>query len=565
MKVDGSPYRTIWLKSDDPTVVCAIDQRALPHHFEVATIKTVAQMADAIKEMLVRGAPLIGVAAAYGLYLAALEAPADDFDNFMAEAAELLLASRPTAVNLQWAVREQGKVLAAGRDGAAERLRRNAQAIADADVAACRAIGDYGLEVIRAIAQRKDGRTLNVLTHCNAGWLCAVDWGTATAPIYRAFDEGIDIHVWVDETRPRNQGASLTAWELGQHGVPYTLITDNAGGHLMQTGKVDLVITGTDRVTRGGDVANKIGTYLKALAAHANGIPFYVAAPGSSIDWGLIDGKDIPIEERSADEVKYVQGLTDDGKVGRVLISPENARVSNYGFDVTPRQLITGLITEKGICGASEKEIAGLFGRDEGVIKFQCRMHQGELTVGKSLGGLIQHRDQLRAMNLVGVYPDGVGFGNVSVRVKQGFLITASQTGHVERTGAEHYCLVTAYSINENWVECVGELKASSESLTHAMVYEVFPQAGAVVHVHNNHHWRHLLLGRVPATSADVKYGTPEMAAEIARLANDTDLADVKVLVMAGHEDGILSFGRDLMDAVEALKAVLELDRVSSG
>lgn len=363
MKVDGHAYRTIWLKPAEATTVCVIDQRILPHRFEVVEIKSSAEMVEAIQGMTVRGAPLIGVAAGYGMYLAGLHASQSaDFEGQMRLAAEKLLLSRPTAVNLAWAVGLQKQILDKGLAPAAavEALRHNAELIAEQDIDCCRRIADFGLEIVRPIAARKDGQPVQILTHCNAGWLCAVDWGTATAPIYRAFNEGIDVHVWVDETRPRNQGASLTAWELGQHGVPYTLITDNAGGHLMQNGQVDMVIVGTDRVTRRGDVANKIGTYLKALAAHANSVPFYVAAPSSSIDWSLLSGKDIPIEERSAEEVKYISGLC-DGQLKKVLIAPEDARAANFGFDVTPNELIAALITERGVTPATEDGLGKLF------------------------------------------------------------------------------------------------------------------------------------------------------------------------------------------------------------
>jgi methylthioribose-1-phosphate isomerase len=561
MKVNGTPHRTIWLDPSDPAIVHAIDQRVLPHRFEVADIKTVSQMAAAIKEMLVRGAPLIGVAAGYGMYLAALEAASEvDFDGFMIASAQSLLESRPTAVNLAWAIGEQQRVLeSCAKEDAAAKLLENAEAIADSDVEASRRIGDYGLNLIRQIADRKPGQQVQILTHCNAGWLCAVDWGTATSPIYRAFNEGLNIHVWVDETRPRNQGASLTAWELGQHGVPYTLITDNAGGHLMQRGLVDMVIVGTDRVTRSGDVANKIGTYLKALAAHANNVPFYVAAPLSSIDWNILEGAEIPIEERGAEEVKYVQGLC-DGKLKSVLIAPEDARAANFGFDVTPRHLVTALITERGIVEASELGLSQI-SRGEGVIKFDCRHEHTVLADSDDLRELIRFRNMLFEMNLIGVYPDGIGFGNISCRTPEGFIISASQTGHVAESSKEHYSLVTKYSIEENFVHCRGEMRASSESLTHAMIYEVFPDAKAVVHVHNNEHWKRLL-DRVPTTSPVVPYGTPQMAAEINRLASQSDLRQEKVLVMAGHEDGILTFGSTLADATNALCQKLGLPSI---
>lgn len=367
MKIKGKHYRTIWLKDGDPSTVCVIDQRLLPHRLEIVEIRSVADMAAAIKDMTVRGAPLIGVAAAYGMYLAALElssrTPESSFRELLDDAAEKLLQSRPTAVNLAWAVAEQRAVIAAGGDAAQviESLRVRAQELLEDDVSKCKNIGEHALRLFRELAARKGSQPLNILTHCNAGWLATVDWGTATAGIYLASEAGIPIHVWVDETRPRNQGASLTAWELGSHGVSYTLISDNAGGHLMQDGRVDLVIVGTDRVARNGDVANKIGTYLKALAAHANNVPFFVAAPSSSIDWQISSGRQIPIEERDSDEVKYVWGLSDRQEVQRVLISPEDAAAANFGFDVTPAHLITKLITERGVCDASEDGLLSLF------------------------------------------------------------------------------------------------------------------------------------------------------------------------------------------------------------
>ena len=357
MNVAGRHYRTIWLKPDDERVVQLIDQRALPHRFVVEEVRTVEQMAAAIRDMHVRGAPLIGAAAAYGMYLAMLagmEANA---------AAELLRATRPTAVNLAWAIERQLSGIATGVT-AKESIalaRETAEAIADEDAAHCRQIGVHGLELILEVASRKNGQPVNVLTHCNAGWLACVDYGTATAPIYAAHDGQIPVHVWVDETRPRSQGSKLTAWELGEHGVPHTVIADNAGGHLMQRGKVDLVLVGTDRTTYTGDVANKIGTYLKALAAKDNGVPFYVALPSSSFDWTMRDGlTEIPIEERGAEEVKHADGWA-DGQVLEVRVTPEGSPAANYGFDVTPRRLITGLITERGICQPNEQSILGMF------------------------------------------------------------------------------------------------------------------------------------------------------------------------------------------------------------
>ncbi len=357
MNVAGRPYRTIWLKPDDERVVQLIDQRALPHRFVVEEVTTVAQMAAAIRDMHVRGAGLIGAAAGYGMYLATL------VEADLNEAAELLRATRPTAVNLGWALDRQLARIATGAS-AAEKIalaRETAEAIANEDAEHCRQIGVHGLELIEQIAQRKNGRPVNVLTHCNAGWLAFVDHGSATAPIYAAHDRGISVHVWVDETRPRSQGSKLTAWELGEHGVPHTVIADNTGGHLMQRGEVDLVLVGTDRTTYTGDVANKIGTYLKALAAQDNGVPFYVALPSSSFDWKMRDGlAEIPIEERGAEEVKHADGWA-DGRSVEVRVTPEGSPAANYGFDVTPRRLISGLITERGICQPNEQSILALF------------------------------------------------------------------------------------------------------------------------------------------------------------------------------------------------------------
>ncbi len=357
MNVAGHHYRTIWLKPDDGRVVQLIDQRALPHRFVIEEVAAVEQMAVAIRDMHVRGAGLIGAAAGYGMYLATLA------EMEASVAASLLRATRPTAVNLGWAIERQLTRIATGAD-ATEKIalaRETAEAIANEDAEHCRQIGLHGFELIRQIASRKGGEPVNVLTHCNAGWLAFVDHGSATAPIYAAHDRGVPVHVWVDETRPRNQGSKLTAWELGEHGVPHTVIADNAGGHLMQRGAVDLVLVGTDRTTYTGDVANKIGTYLKALAAKDNGVPFYVALPSSSFDWTMRDGlTEIPIEERGAEEVKHADGWA-DGRLLEVRVTPEGSPAANYGFDVTPRRLISGLITERGICEANEQSILALF------------------------------------------------------------------------------------------------------------------------------------------------------------------------------------------------------------
>ena len=367
VKVDGQHFRTIWLKPNDERVVRLIDQRFLPHRFVIEEVRTVEQVATAIREMHVRGAGLIGATAGYGMYLATIEAAANPaiagIDEQLAHTAAQLKATRPTAVNLSWAVERQLKNIAEGKD-ATEKIAialRTARSIADEDAEYCRMIGQHGLELIRKIAEQKAGERVNVLTHCNAGWLAFVDYGSATAPIYAAHDGGLPVHVWVAETRPRNQGSKLTAWELSEHGVPHTIIADSAAGHLMQRGTVDLVIVGTDRTTFTGDVANKIGTYLKALAAKDNGVPFYVALPSSSFDWELRDGlKEIPIEERSPDEVKQADGWY-EGQQVEVRVAPEGSPAANYGFDVTPAHLVTGLITERGVCKATEKSIRELF------------------------------------------------------------------------------------------------------------------------------------------------------------------------------------------------------------
>ena len=358
MKVNGTHMRTIWVEADQS--VGTIDQTLLPHRYATIRLVTADDAARAIKTMQVRGAPLIGAAAAYGMALAARQ---DSSDAALERAYALLIATRPTAINLKWALDE---MMAALRNRPrAERVAaayRRAEEIADEDVAIEKAIGKHGVKLIEDIAAKKAGARVNVLTHCNAGWLAAVDWGPATSPIYHAHDAGIPVHVWVDETRPRNQGASLTAWELGQHGVPHTVIADNTGGHLMQHGEVDIVITGTDRVTAQGDVANKIGTYLKALAAKDNGVPFYVALPSTTIDFTVLDGvNEIPIEQRGGDEVAMITGRTTDGRIESVQIVPDGSEVANYAFDVTPARLVTGLITERGVLTATREALAEAF------------------------------------------------------------------------------------------------------------------------------------------------------------------------------------------------------------
>lgn len=360
MNVDGKPYRTIWL-ADDGRGVEIIDQTKLPFTFEVIRLEDCAAAATAIRDMWVRGAPLIGATAAYGMALAMREDPSDE--NVTASA-QALMATRPTAVNLRWAVDAMQALLLPLAPNAREQAAYiRAVEICDEDVAICSSIGDHGLSLIHNVWQaRGKPDCVNVLTHCNAGWLATVDWGTALAPIYKAHDAGIPVHVWVDETRPRNQGASLTAWELGKHGVAHTVIVDNVGGHLMQHGMVDMCLTGTDRTTAAGDVCNKIGTYLKALAAHDNGVPFYVGLPGPTIDWTIDDGvRDIPIEQRDTVEVTHMTGRTAGGDVETVEIVPAGSPAANFAFDVTPARFVTGLITERGVCSASKDGLAGLY------------------------------------------------------------------------------------------------------------------------------------------------------------------------------------------------------------
>jgi methylthioribose-1-phosphate isomerase len=359
MKINGAPYRTIWLNEDGWSVT-VIDQTKLPHQFETLPLSSVNDAAHAIKAMIVRGAPLIGATAAYGV---AMALRADPSDAALDDAAHLLAETRPTAINLRWAI---GEVVATVRgltpDARIAAAYAKASQICENDVETCRRIGENGLKLIEKAAAAKPGETVNILTHCNAGWLGCVDWGTALAPIYMAHDKGIPVHVWVDETRPRNQGASLTAFELGGHGVKHTILADNAGGHYMQAGQVDLCIVGTDRVTANGDVANKIGTYLKALAAKDNNVPFYVALPHTTIDWTMEKGVNaIPIEERSADEVLKMTGRLADGRLATVEIAAPGSPAANPGFDVTPARLVTAFITERGVAPATKDGLLSLY------------------------------------------------------------------------------------------------------------------------------------------------------------------------------------------------------------
>ncbi len=363
MRIDNKNYRTIWPADKEQGPILIIDQRKLPHEFVIEELHTASDAVVAIRDMHVRGAGLIGATAGFGMHLAAINAEPGRLNDALSKAGRMLDNSRPTARNLKWAV---DRVLAAAALGNSEDdqkkiVFKTACEIADEDAAFCKSLGRHGLEIIRELSEKKAGRTINILTHCNAGWLAFVDFGSATAPIYAARDAGVDVHVWVDETRPWNQGAKLTAWELQQENIPCTLITDNAGGHLMQKGMVDMVIVGTDRTTHTGDVANKIGTYLKALAARDNDIPFYVALPSSTFDWEMDSGHDIPIEERSGDEVTAISGMTQEGTLATVQLTAPGTRALNYSFDITPARLITGLITERGITAANRDAIHKLF------------------------------------------------------------------------------------------------------------------------------------------------------------------------------------------------------------
>jgi methylthioribose-1-phosphate isomerase len=363
LKVEGKQYQTIWIKAGDNRVVQVIDQRKLPFSFEIFEIKTTSDACFAIKEMVVRGAPLIGVTAAFGMYLSLFEFDGEnDFSDFINLKGDELKATRPTAVNLAFAVDEMKNFILENqhRNDLIEIVLAKVEELKQLEISFSEKIGEFGLKIIEDIYKRKQ-QTVNILTHCNAGWLACIDWGTATAPVYKAFRKGIPVHVWVDETRPRNQGARLTAFELGEEGVPHTVIPDNTGGHLMQHGMVDLVIVGSDRTTANGDVANKIGTYLKALAAFDNNVPFYVALPSSTFDFTMNDGlTEIPIEQRNPNEVTEMEGVV-NGQIQTVRIIPEKSKAANYGFDVTPARLVTGLITERGICSATREEILKLF------------------------------------------------------------------------------------------------------------------------------------------------------------------------------------------------------------
>jgi methylthioribose-1-phosphate isomerase len=564
MNIKGKYYRTIWLK--DKSTVQIIDQRYLPHKFIIENLKSIDEVTTAIKDMHVRGAGLIGATAGYGMYLAVLTAPEENFNKYIKSASEKLIATRPTAINLSFAVKRQLSNLKLGKT-LLEKIKiakETAVKIADEDSQSCRKIGEHGLKIIEKISKKKKG-PVNILTHCNAGWLAFVDYGSATAPIYLAHDKGIKVHVWVDETRPRNQGARLTAWELLNHGVPHKVIADNVGGHLMQHGMVDLVIVGSDRTTYTGDVANKIGTYLKALAAKDNRIPFYVALPSSTFDWKIRDGiKEIPIEERGSNEVKYIQGLC-EGSIKEILLTPEKSLAVNFAFDVTPSRLVTGLITERGICKANQQSILKLYPKyknmeEKGYVKFKCNWKKTKLSC--NINKLNRWRTKLYKLELIGVNDNGIGFGNISQRIKeQKFIITGTGTGSLPILTKNHYTVVEECDIEHNKVTYKGPIKASSESMSHATIYKFLPNINAVIHVHNHAGWKKLL-NKIPTTSTDAQYGTTKLAEEIKRLLEKTDLKKVRIFVTAGHPDGIFSFGRTIQEAEEVLLTALGIAEI---
>jgi methylthioribose-1-phosphate isomerase len=579
MNINGRHYRTIWLKEPECRVVQIINQQTLPFKFEIMDLCTVEDVCKAIKDMYIRGAGLIGAAAAFGMYLAALKAgglKADDtaFNDEMAAAARLLKSTRPTASNLAWAV---DRMAAAGYSGTleqkTEKARAEAQKIADEDAEHCRRIGQHGLELLKKIALGKNGEPVRVLTHCNAGWLAFVDYGTALSPVYAAFDEGIKVHVWVDETRPRNQGAFLTAWELGQHGVSHDLIPDNTGGHLMQHGLVDIVITGADRVTRQGDAANKIGTYLKALAAKENNVPFYTALPSSTFDFAMRDGlKEIPIEERDASEVRYIAGKTAEGKIETVQICPDSTRARNWGFDVTPARYISGLITERGICRADEKEILALYPEyagepqtnltsdqlsGEGYVKYTTIHTWAPAIEASQFSELNNARTRLFNLGLLGVNPQGVGFGNVSIRLKGGeFLISGTATGAAPELTSAEYCLVNSFDLAQNRIVSMGPVQASSEAMTHGAVYQSCSGAKCVIHIHSGFIFNGMIRDKYPATAKNAAYGTPEIAFAISQCVQELG-TDEGAVVLAGHAEGIIVWGPTVE---RALKIVQSLD-----
>ncbi|MDR0455998.1 MAG: S-methyl-5-thioribose-1-phosphate isomerase [Treponema sp.] len=567
MNVDGRHYRTIWLQEPERRTVQIINQQVLPFKFEILNLYTVEDVCGAIQDMYIRGAGLIGAAAAFGMYLAALKAADSSFNDDMAAAAQKLKSTRPTAGNLAWAV---DRMIHAGYSGTGEQnvetARREAQAIADEDAGYCRRIGLHGLEIIKKIAQKKEGATVHILTHCNAGWLAFVDYGSALSPVYAAFDQGIKVHVWVDETRPRNQGAFLTAWELGQHGVSHDLIPDNAGGHLMQHGLVDMVITGADRVTRQGDAANKIGTYLKALAAKENNVPFYVALPSSTFDCAMRDGlKEIPIEERDAAEIRFITGKTAKGTIETVQICPDTTTARNWGFDVTPARYISGLITERGICRADEKDILALYpeyAHDEGYVKYTAEHSPAPAIEAPHWVELNNARTQLHRLGLLGVNPQGIGFGNVSIRFNgEAFLVSGTATGALPALNPADYCLVNSFDLIQNRIVSTGPVTASSEAMTHGAVYRACPAANCVMHIHSGAIFNGMIRDNYPATAQNAAYGTPEIAFALVQCVQEL-AADEGVVVLAGHDEGVIVWGPTVE---RALNVILRLNNKYGG
>ena len=568
MNIKGKHYRTIWFK--DKLTVQIIDQRYLPFKFVIEDLKSVNEFVDAIKDMHIRGAGLIGAAAGYAMYIAAVTCPNINFDIYLEDSAERLIATRPTATNLRWAVERQLKNIKKVKlkIEKIEIAKKTAEEIANEDVQFCKQIGEHGFKIIKKISNKKRGDVVNILTHCNAGWLAFVDYGSATAPIYLAHDKGIKVHVWVDETRPRNQGAKLTAWELLNHGVPHTVIADNTGGHLMQHGLVDMVIVGTDRTTYTGDVANKIGTYLKALAAKDNRIPFYVALPSSTFDWKIKNGiKEIPIEERGSEEVKCIRGWC-DGSIKEVLLTPKNSPATNYAFDVTPSRLITALITERGICKANKDSILSLFPEHSNInteisIKFQSIWKKTK-TFDFDISELNLYRTKLYNLGLIGTNNKGIGFGNISQRINKGlnFIITGAGTGSLPTLTINHYTVVKKSDIEKNLVICEGLINASSESMSHAAIYALLPNINAVIHVHSLIGWKKLLY-KIPTSSKNAQYGTPELAREINKLLKETNLKKIQIFVTAGHQDGIFSFGKNIKEAMDVLIKALPREQFS--
>lgn len=578
MQVNGTNFQTIWVHPENNQIIQVIDQRKLPFEFGLIDLKSATDAYEAIQNMTVRGAPLIGVTGAYGVYLGLINSDDENWKSVLLETAEYLKGARPTAVNLAILIDEMAAALTEcdTLESATRLALEEAGRLKNREVSWSEAIGNYGCSLIEAISKtKKNGEPVNILTHCNAGWLACIDWGTATAPIYKAFLKGIQVHVWVDETRPRNQGARLTAWELFQEGVPHTVIPDNAGGHLMQHGQVDLCIVGSDRTTSTGDVANKIGTYLKALAAYDNNIPFYVALPSSTIDFTMRDGiREIPIEQRDGEEVSHIEGELANGQLVKMRIVNPTSSVANYGFDVTPARYITGLITERGICGADPAEISKLFpergGKSErdfkshpdfgdGYIKFACHIISEKIEVPGSLFDPLNFwREEMWQKSFIGAYPDGVGFGNISVRVPQSdqFYISGSATGGIPELDQIHYPLVERCDLSQNAIWCRGVVPASSESMSHAAIYSCDPEIGSVVHIHTRKLWDKYL-NVLPTTSENIEYGTPEMAYEIIRLMGLPETQNRKVFVMGGHAEGIIAFGKTVE---EAARRILNLE-----